>query len=96
MHETVRHILVVDNPTLEKHSIILRLSRNLDNRVALVTTNFDTHFEDALAAAGRRPFVSAYQNNLEATERTNDYPSLFPSPEDDKAAMRLLQARLVG
>jgi hypothetical protein len=48
----------------------------------IVTTNFDTHFEDALYARGHRPFVSAYRNNLVSTERTDDYPSLYPSPEE--------------
>ncbi|PHY13460.1 hypothetical protein CSW58_05555, partial [Caulobacter sp. B11] len=48
MHETVRRLLVVADPQLEKHKTILRLSRNLDNRVAIVTTNFDTFFERAL------------------------------------------------
>ena len=49
------------------------------NFPVIVTTNFDTHFEDALTAAGRRPIVSAYRNNVDATERTDDYPSLFPT-----------------
>jgi hypothetical protein len=48
----------------------------------IVTTNFDTHFEDALYARCRRPIVSAYRNNRVATERTDDYPSLWPSPEE--------------
>ena len=48
MHETVRRLLAVADPRLEKHKTILRLSRNLDNRVAIVTTNFDTFFERAL------------------------------------------------
>jgi hypothetical protein len=48
MHETVRRLLAVADPQLEKHKTILRLSRNLDNRVAIVTTNFDTFFERAL------------------------------------------------
>jgi len=46
----------------------------------VITTNFDTHFEDALYAAGKRPFVSTYRNNIDATERTDDYPSLYPTP----------------
>ena len=36
-------------PDLEQHRTILRLSRDLDNRYCLVTTNFDTLFERALA-----------------------------------------------
>jgi hypothetical protein len=48
----------------------------------VITTNFDTHFEDALYAAGRRPIICVYRNNLEATERTDDYPSLYPSPQE--------------
>lgn len=48
MHNTVRQLLVVENPQLDKHRTILRLSRNLDNRVAIVTTNFDTFFERAI------------------------------------------------
>ena len=49
MYEIVRRLLVVADPQLEKHKTILRLSRNLDNRVAIVTTNFDTFFESAFA-----------------------------------------------
>jgi hypothetical protein len=48
MHNTVRKLLMVENPHLDKHRTILRLSRNLDNRVAIVTTNFDTFFERAI------------------------------------------------
>jgi len=47
----------------------------------VVTTNYDTHFEDALYRRAKRPFVSAYKSNVETSERTDDYPTLFPSPE---------------
>ena len=36
-------------PDFENHSTILRLSRYRDNRIAIVTTNFDTLFERAFA-----------------------------------------------
>jgi SIR2-like domain len=48
----------------------------------VITTNFDTHFEDALYEVGKRPFVSVYKNNVEASERTDEYPSLFPTPKE--------------
>jgi len=48
----------------------------------VVTTNYDTHFEDALHAEGKRPFVSAYKSNIDATERTDDHPDLYPPPEE--------------
>jgi hypothetical protein len=64
--------------TGKRGSPLLRQLARLDFPV-VVTTNFDTHFEDALAAEDRRPFVSAYRNNIDATERTDDYPSLFPT-----------------
>jgi hypothetical protein len=67
--------------TGKRGSPLLQQLAQLDFPV-VVTTNFDTHFEDALAAERRRPFVSAYRNNLEATERTDDYPSLFPTPAE--------------
>ncbi len=35
------------DPSLKQHSIVLRLSRRPDNRVSVVTTNFDTLFERA-------------------------------------------------
>jgi hypothetical protein len=63
MHDTVRQLLVVADPQLDKHKTILRLSRNLDNRVAVVTTNFDTFFERALeetsgkGVAGKESFA---------------------------------------
>ena len=37
-----------DNPILDQHRTILRLSRNLDNQVCVVTTNFDTLLERAM------------------------------------------------
>lgn len=35
------------HPNLERHRTILRLSRNPDNRIAVITTNFDTMLEKA-------------------------------------------------
>lgn len=48
MHNTVRSLLAVEEPILNNHKILLRLSRSLNNRLALVTTNFDTLFERAI------------------------------------------------
>jgi hypothetical protein len=61
-------------------SPLLRSLAPIDFPVVM-TTNFDTHFEDALYAAGKRPFVSSYRNNIAVDERTDDYPSLYPTPE---------------
>jgi hypothetical protein len=47
----------------------------------IVTTNFDTHLETALAAVGKQSFVTVYKNNLAASERTDDYPYANPRPE---------------
>ena len=45
---TVSEILAVpDDPNLDQHHTILRLSRDLDNRLTVVTTNFDTLLERA-------------------------------------------------
>ena len=45
---TVSALLAVpDDPTLRQHRTILRLSRDLDNRLTVVTTNFDTLLERA-------------------------------------------------
>ena len=45
---TVSDLLAVpDDPELDQHRTILRLSRDLDNRVSVVTTNFDTLLERA-------------------------------------------------
>lgn len=41
-----------DRHRLERHHTILRLSRDLENRPTLVTTNFDTFFEHALSSVG--------------------------------------------
>jgi hypothetical protein len=65
----------------KRGSPLLKALAQLDFPV-VITTNFDTHFEDALYAAGKRPFVCVYRNNLEATELTEDYPSLYPSPAE--------------
>jgi hypothetical protein len=47
----------------------------------IVTTNYDTHLETALSAAGKAPFVSVYNNNLVSTELTDDYPYPYPTAE---------------
>ena len=46
---TVSDLLAVpDDPELDQHRTILRLSRDLNNRVSVVTTNFDTLLERAV------------------------------------------------
>ena len=42
-------LTVSDPPILNQHRTILRLSRDLDNRISVVTTNFDTLLERAAA-----------------------------------------------
>ena len=47
---TVSDLLAVpDDPYLDQHRTILRLSRDLNNRISVVTTNFDTLLERAAA-----------------------------------------------
>ena len=49
MIQTVSNLLTVPkHPSLERHRTILRLSRDLDNRISVVTTNLDTMIERAL------------------------------------------------
>ena len=51
---TVAELLTVpDDPVLDQHRTILRLSRDLDNRILVVTTNFDTLLERAAAEVGQ-------------------------------------------
>ena len=46
---TVSDLLAVpDRANLDQHRTLLRLSRNLDNRISVVTTNFDTLLERAV------------------------------------------------
>lgn len=46
---TVSDLLAVpDDPNLNQHHTVLRLSRDLDNRISVVTTNFDTLLERAI------------------------------------------------
>jgi SIR2-like domain len=50
MYEAVETILRPPlHPDLSNHHTLLRLSRDLDNRYSVVTTNFDTLFERAVA-----------------------------------------------
>ena len=50
MTATVSELLTVpDPPILNQHRTLLRLSRDLDNRISVVTTNFDTLLERAAA-----------------------------------------------
>ena len=45
---TISELLTVpDHPNLNQHRTIVRLSRDLDNRISVVTTNFDTLLERA-------------------------------------------------
>ena len=47
---TVSELLKVpEHPCLDQHRTILRLSRDLDNRITVVTTNFDTLLERAIS-----------------------------------------------
>lgn len=49
MTRTVSELLAVpEDPQFNQHQTILRLSRDLNNRILVVTTNFDTLFERAL------------------------------------------------
>lgn len=48
MTEAVSKRLCPTEPQLGNHATLLRLARNLENRVCLITTNFDTLFEQAL------------------------------------------------
>ena len=48
MYQAVeRHLTTPKTPDLSRHQTLIRLSRTLDNRICLVTTNFDTLFERA-------------------------------------------------
>jgi hypothetical protein len=48
VERTVSKRLTFRSHDLRRHQLLLRLSRNLDNRIVLVTTNFDTFFEHAI------------------------------------------------
>ncbi|HUR09218.1 MAG TPA: hypothetical protein VM347_42225 [Nonomuraea sp.] len=50
MRRVVSELLSVPRPDLANHRTLIRLSRDLQNRVALITTNFDVLFERALDA----------------------------------------------
>jgi len=53
MVRTASELLAVPaNPRLDQHRTVLRLSRDLSNRVLTVTTNFDTLLERALGLPG--------------------------------------------
>ena len=55
-------LAVPDNPVLDQHHTILRLSRDLDNQVCVVTTNFETLFERAIQTTvpGELPHNSSF------------------------------------
>ena len=49
VRRTISNLLAVPkHPNLDQHRTILRLSRDLDNRISVVTTNFDTLLERAV------------------------------------------------
>lgn len=49
VEEAARQLTVPADPNLEQHKTVLRLSRDIESRVLIVTTNFDTLLERALA-----------------------------------------------
>lgn len=52
---------VPEKPILHQHCTILRLSRDLDNRISVVTTNFDTLLERAAAdMLGETPTIGSF------------------------------------
>jgi hypothetical protein len=56
MYQAVTDLLSLSVPDLAHHETLLRLSRTRDNRIILVTTNFDSLFEraaDAVEGLGR-------------------------------------------
>ena len=74
IYEAVATILAPPHPAdLAHHLTLLRLSRNLDNRIALITTNFDTLFERAVeeAGAGRAAPLSFAGQSLPAPGSEN-------------------------
>ena len=49
VEEAARQLAVPAEPVLDQHKTVLRLSRDIESRVLVVTTNFDTLLERALA-----------------------------------------------
>lgn len=59
LKEAANQLAVPDEPHLEQHRTILRLSRDLANRVLIVTTNFDTLLERTMAELEAGADISA-------------------------------------
>jgi hypothetical protein len=68
--DAVAALLVVKEPDLEHHEMLLRLSRDIVGRPAIVTTNFDTLFERAYERA----------NGSGAAERLSLAGQALPAP----------------
>ena len=59
---TVSELLAVpEHPILDHHRTILRLSRDLDNRILVVTTNFETLLERAVVQVNAKRNTAQYQ-----------------------------------
>jgi hypothetical protein len=65
LYDTVAIILKTPaRPDFSNHRTLLRLSRQLDNRLTIVTTNFDTMFERAVRQQGRQQEGTTAARNL--------------------------------
>lgn len=66
---------VPDRPDLANHRTVLRLSRSIDNRIAVVTTNFDTLLERAVpdVLPGRSMGEFSFAGQALPAPGTNDF-----------------------
>lgn len=53
-------LAVPEDPQFDQHQTILRLSRDSNNRIIVVTTNFDTLFERALGQHGAKTHAQSF------------------------------------
>ncbi|MBB3122459.1 SIR2 family protein [Pseudoduganella violacea] len=74
MFKAVSKLLKSAAPNLSNHKVLLRLARNLNNEVCLITTNFDTFFEralDELDGAGSAALASHAPQSLPSPGGSN-------------------------
>ncbi len=95
VRNAVAELLVAPSCTLPDHLAIIQLSRDSEGRPKLLTTNFDTLFERAAAAAGFTEVPSHAGKSIPKPGGERDFGILHIHGRNADASLRLTQSDLV-
>jgi hypothetical protein len=95
VRNAVVEILAAPNVAFSEHAALLALSRNVEGRPRLLTTNFDTIFEHAAHTAGMRDVPSHAGRSLPRPGGDSDFGILHLHGRIDDNMLRLSRTDLV-